>query len=137
MKTIALIVLLTFTTSTCFAAGQPGIFFNISAARKLDADLKFYKEDAKTAKEKLTLIDKDRQLANTEVEKLKFKSTSLQEDLQIVIKAKDDYKNLYVKADDARLKAEENSPSRMTWFGVGFVSAAITGIIVLLLGGRR
>lgn len=129
MKTIALVVLLTLISNFAFA--ESGILFNTETAQKIDGDIKFHREDAKTAKEKLDLATKDRALADKEIEQLKLKSTSLKEDLEIVIKAKDDYKNLYVKTDEARLKCEDEKPSRMTWFGTGFVAAAITGLIVI------
>lgn len=132
MRTIALVVLLTFLASP--ACAQPELFFNMSSAYKLNGDLKYYKQKATDEEKKYSLCDKDRKLAEGEIKQLNLKSSTLQEDLKIVTQAKDDYKDLYVKADQARLKAEEDKPSRMTWFGAGFLSAVVTGLIVMLLG---
>ena len=139
MRIIALIVLLTFTSSICFAADtlpctQPGIFFDADTAARLDGDIKFYKKTNTDLDKLLSNCKADKDLGDKEIGLLKKETESLKVDLNVVMKAKDDYKELYVKADEARLKELENKPSRMTWFGLGAAtSAVITTVLVLLL----
>jgi hypothetical protein len=102
---------------------------DIATAQKLDGDINFYKKSIEDMTKLLQNAEAEKKLLNGEVGLLKEKSQALTLDVTVVTKAKDDYKELYTKADDARLKAVENAPSRATWFGWGALTAVVLGTL--------
>ena len=137
MKTIALITLLCFIPVFAIAApsvntsSSLGVFLNVSSAQKMVGDIKYYKDTTEKLTKKLELTNQNVDQANAEIGLLKKKDEQAQKDIQASLKAKDEYKDLYVKTDTERLKCEEDKPSRMAWFGWGALAAMVLGAIVV------
>jgi hypothetical protein len=140
MKTTSFLTLLAFFVFTlsgpinAFAADS--LQFDQPTAQKLDGDLNFYKKSIEECTAKGTNLKQQSELQDKTIEVLKDKGIKLQIDLTKEMKATQDYKDLYTKADDARLKAIENTPSRATWFGIGSATTLVLGIILAVLLGR-
>jgi hypothetical protein len=137
MKTIALVTLLCFIPVFAIAAPQVntapslGVFLNVSSAQKMVGDIKYYKDSTEKLTKKLELTNQNVDQANAEIGLLKKKDEQAQKDIQTSLKAKDEYKDLYVKTDTERLKCEESKPSRMAWFGWGALATMLLGAIVI------
>jgi peptidoglycan hydrolase CwlO-like protein len=100
---------------------------DIPTAQKLDGDIKFLKTKTADQEKLINNATQDRALADKEIESLKAKESLMLKDIDILTKAKDDYKALYTKADAERLKATEDKPSRAAWFGWGVLTAVVLG----------
>lgn len=55
--------------------------------------------------------------------------TGLQKDKVDLLKVSDDFKNQLINKQKALIECEESKPSRFTWFGIGFVTALVIGIV--------
>jgi DNA helicase IV len=53
----------------------------------------------------------------------------LETDKQILKDLSEDYKQKYLKANEQYVASETSKPSKLTWFGIGFGSALLIGII--------
>lgn len=110
-------------------SGEKGLFFNYSTAQRLYIDLRFYREDAATKGEKLQVVEQDRALCNESLKLQDDKINGLTLDKAEYLKEANQYKAFYIKADEARITAENSKPSRLVWFGSG-VLATLTAIVV-------
>jgi len=106
------------------------IFFNYTTANRLYVDLAFAKKESADKIKRLTLCDKDRSLLENQVTLLEKKMTGLQADKEAYRTESDRFQTLYVTADQERVKAVNEAPSRLRWFATGFVAALVTGIAV-------
>ena len=128
MKFISMIVLIAFIAAIVPTKALADVFqFDQATAQKLDGDITYYKKSIEDMTKLLKNAETERQLLNTAVGTLKEKTEALNLDITTLTKAKDNYKELYTKADDARLKAIEDKPSRATWFGWGALTAEVLG----------
>ena len=128
MKFISMIVLIAFIAAIVPTKALADVFqFDQATAQKLDGDITYYKKSIEDMTKLLKNAETERQLLNTAVGTLKEKTEALNLDITTLTKAKDNYKELYTKADDARLKAIEDKPSRATWFGWGALTAVVLG----------
>lgn len=131
MKVISMAVLLTFATSA-MAAESGKLKFSLDVAQKLDGDINFYRKTIDDCNKNLDNVKKQGATQDAELDTLKKEVAALKLDLSKEVIATAGYKDLYVKVDNERLTAEAGKPSRMTWFGVGSVSTAILGAIVIV-----
>lgn len=53
----------------------------------------------------------------------------LETDKQILKDMSEDYKQKYINANEKYVASEKSKPSKLTWFGIGFGSALLIGII--------
>jgi len=128
MKFISMIVLIAFIAAVVPTKALADVFqFDQATAQKLDGDITYYKKAIEDMTKLLSNAEAERKLLNGEVGLLKEKTQALNLDVTTMTKAKDEYKELYVKADNARLKAIEDKPSRATWFGWGALTAVVLG----------
>jgi hypothetical protein len=106
-----------------------GIFFNISTAKRLATDIDYYKK-TKVNDDKIIYSLKDetnKYLLLTKEFETKIKYLELD---KTELKTRGDkFEKVYTTCTDDLKKCEESKPSRLTWFGVGFVSALIVGIV--------
>lgn len=104
------------------------IFFNYSTANRLYIDLAFAKKESADKIKRLTLCDKDRSLLENQTVLLDTKIAGLQSDKAVFKKESDRFQALYVEADQGRVKAINDAPSRLRWFAAGVVAALVAGI---------
>lgn len=104
------------------------IFFNYSTANRLYIDLAFAKKESADKIKRLTLCDKDRSLLENQTVLLDTKIAGLQSDKAVFKKESDRFHALYVEADQGRVKAINDAPSRLRWFAAGVVAALVAGI---------
>lgn len=107
-----------------------GIFLNTSTARKVVTDLKYCNEKMPLLTKELSLCDD--QVSNLKEQKvnLVLERDGLRQDKKDLSKAAEDYKDKYVATAEQLNKSEASKPSRLTWYGAGF----ITALIVVLAG---
>lgn len=115
-------------------AAETGIFFNHSTARKLLTDLTYYRSCADDAGKRLSLCNQDRNLQEKQIINLDAKVVGLQKDKSTYLAESEQFKSMYVKADQERVKAENDSPSRFRWFVAGFLTAMAAGVAAALAG---
>lgn len=77
---------------------------------------------------RLGLCDQDRTLLEQKANLLGQKVDGLQLDKAEYKKEAEQYKAEYIRADKAKVEAENSKPSRMRWFIIGFLTAAATAI---------
>jgi hypothetical protein len=141
IRAISLLVLITFSFSAmpirAFAeAEQTVIKMDPKTASKLLDDIKFYKETSDKLKTKAETLEQANTASDQEIQLLKKKSDQQTIDLGLSMKASASYKDLYVKTDEARLKCEEDKPSRMLWLGVGVIGTLVLGAIIAMAAKR-
>jgi uncharacterized protein (UPF0305 family) len=100
---------------------------------KLLGDIKYYKDTITKMQEMVTVRDNTITVSDKEIALLKQKTDLQKTDIDLLIKAKDDYKDLYTKENIARLKAEEEKPSRTLWFTGGVLTAVVIGVLGILV----
>lgn len=113
---------LTATAAQSWSA-EKGIFFSYSTAQRLYVDIQFMKAGAVDKGKRLELCNTDRTLLEQQAALLNSKIGGLELDKAEYFKESNQFRDLYVKADQDRVKAENDSPSRLRWFGVGAASA--------------
>ena len=109
------------------------IFFSYSTAQRLYVDMEFSKKDASDKVNRLTLCDKDRTLLENQTVLLDTKIAGLQADKAVFKKESDRFQALYVEADQGRVKAINDAPSRLRWFAAGVLAvltAAVAGFVI-------
>jgi hypothetical protein len=74
----------------------------------------------------LTLCDKDRTLLEDKVGLLNLKLQGRTEDAKVYKLESERFQALYVGADQARVKAVNNAPSRLRWFAAGVLATLAT-----------
>jgi hypothetical protein len=111
------------------AEKEKGVFFSYSTAERLYVDLKFLKADTADKATRGTLSDRDRKLADSLLTIGDVKIKGLTQDKEEYRKEADKLRDLYIKADQDRVKAENAAPSRLCWFTAGVIAtlAAIVG----------
>ena len=123
LRVISAITLLTFSLNS--AAFADSLKFDQATAQKMDGDLNFYRKGLDACTTLNGNYVKLGAAQDKEIDTLKAKADSLNLNLTTAMKAEADYKDLYVKTDQARLKAEADKPSRTLWFTIGATTAAI------------
>ena len=108
------------------------LFFNYSTAQRLYIDLTYSQRDAANKGNRLSLCDSDRELLVKQTGLLAQKITGLQQDKDAYRTESEQFKGLYVAADEQRVAAENNAPSRVRWFAAGAV-AVLIGITALFI----
>ncbi len=114
-------------------SAEKGIFFTYTTAQRLYADLKYYREDSIAGKGLLTLAQADRKLLEQQVAELDKKIGGLELDKIAFRQESDRFQALYVQADKDRVTAENNSPSRLRWFGAGAASCLAVLLTLFIL----
>lgn len=109
-------------------SAEKGIFFTYTTAQRLYTDLKYYREDSVVRKGLLSLAQADRRLLEQQVAAQDKKVVGLELDKTTYRQESDRFQALYVTADQARVKAENDAPSRLRWFAAGVLAALIAGI---------
>lgn len=117
-------------TSTSTYANELICFDNLESAKKMAADLQFTKEQEKFLIEKYGFCDKERKILAEQKENLQVEVEALKSDVGVLKEATEEYKQNYVQTNEQLLKEQQSKPSRMTWFGVGFVSALVSAIFL-------
>jgi len=95
--------------------------------------MEFSKKDASDKVSRLTLCNKDRNLLENQTVLLDTKIVGLQADKAVFKKESDRFQALYVEADQARVKAVNDAPSRLRWFAAGVVAvltAVVAGFVI-------
>lgn len=94
------------------------IFFSYSTAQKLYIDIETCKRERK-----LTI----------ELDKLtEEKINNLLLDKETLLKESSEYKAAYLNESEARIKAEQSKPSRITWFLTGAMTVVVSFLGVSL-----
>lgn len=109
------------------------IFFSYSTAQRLYVDMEFSKKEVSDKVNRLTLCDKDRTLLENQTVLLDTKIVGLQADKAVFKKESDRFQALYVEADQGRVKAINDAPSRLRWFAAGVMAvltAAVAGFVI-------
>ena len=85
----------------------------------------------------MPLLTKELSLCDLQVNNLKEQKNTLiterdglRQDKADLSKAMEDYKDKYIRTAEELNKSESSKPSRLTWYGAGFISA-----LVLVLAG--
>lgn len=126
-------LLLTCLFSQAIPAQCAEIFFNYTTANRLYVDLQFAKKTADDRATRLTLCNKDRTLLENQAVLLDTKIVGLQADKAVFKKESDRFQALYVEADQARVKAVNDAPSRLRWFAAGVLAvltATVAGFVI-------
>ena len=110
-----------------------GIFLPISSARKLATDLDFYKKTTSNDANIILNLKQQNDGLTSLSEQYKKKTTLLEDDKKLLRDRGDKFETVYKSCSDDLNKCNENTPSRFTWFGIGSVTTAILGIIVIFL----
>jgi hypothetical protein len=82
-------------------------------------------------------VTKQVQTSEKEITTLKTENAGVRTDLNLMIKAKDDYKELYTKTATDLEKERENKPSRLVWYSLGALSAMILSGVIAVLAAKR
>lgn len=109
------------------------MFFNHSTAQRLYVDLKFLKADSDNKGKRLELCNTDRTLLEQQAALLNTEIGGLKLDKAEGFREADQFRDLYVKADQERVKAENDSPSRLRWFGTGAASALAVLLVLFVV----
>lgn len=91
-------------------------------------DLQFAKKTADDKASRLALCNKDRTLLEDKVGLLSLKLLSRTEDVEVYKLESDRFQALYVEADQEKVKAINDAPSRLRWFAAG-VLAVLTATV--------
>lgn len=102
------------------------IFFNHSTANRLYVDLQFAKKASDDNTTRLTLCNKDRTLLEDKAGLLSLKLQGRTEDAKVYKLESERFQALYVGADQERIKAVNNAPSRLRWFAAGVLATLAT-----------
>lgn len=113
------------------ANDQKGIFFSYTSAKSLLIDYKYYKENLDVTQKKLYLTEQQNTVLDKYNKDMKIEIDKLRLDKKELSEVSDDYKNKLGIVNNELIKIKEGIPSRVTWFGYGFMSMAILGIIGL------
>ena len=116
-------------------SAEKGVFFTYSTAQRLYVDVRFHKEESADKGKRLVLCNADRTLLEQQATLLGAEIGGLKLDKSEYRKEADQFRDLYVKADQDRVKAENDSPSRLRWFGVG-VASALAVLLTLFIVKR-
>jgi len=109
---------------------EEGVFFKIDQAKKLLADLQYYKEDSKAKQTLISLLRVE--VSNDEkiIDKQKTMISLLEDNTADLQRQSANFKLLYEEENGKVQKLIKDQPSRMTWFSYGAGSA---GTVFLLL----
>ncbi|KAA0888789.1 hypothetical protein [Oryzomonas rubra] len=138
LKGIASALLICFALTVIPAQSlraETGIFFQYSTATKLLTDLRYNKQAAAAYQQKYSLCDKDRALLVSNEAALTAKVDGLEKDKGIYKKEAEKFQALYTDADKARIKAETQAPSRLTWFTAG-AGAVLLSIVAIFFAAK-
>jgi hypothetical protein len=113
-------------------AAEKGIFLNASSAKRIVIDLRYCNEKLPLALQELGICDRQVENLNKQAQNLNLTLSGMRLDNAALEKTKDEYKDKYVKTNDALIKEQESKPSRLTWFGTGFISALLVGIAMAI-----
>ena len=113
------------------------ICFNThSSAKQLAVSLTDYNKNTPKLLKDLNLCNQEvvnlqsqREILSTTVDKFKTQNTELQT-------ISDDLKTKYAKAATDLIKAKEDTPSRVTWAGVGAVGTLVVILIAFIAFGK-
>lgn len=107
-------------------------FTNMTSARSALALVEYDLKTITYLGDRYSLCDAERINLSIQKESLNTEVQSLKSDkvtLNIVL---GEYKDLYVNENAERLKLKASTPSRVTWFGVGAISAVVLGLIGII-----
>jgi hypothetical protein len=108
-----------------------GLFFNYTSSNSLIVDYKYYRENYGIVKQKLNLTEEELSVTNKYNQDMKTEVIGLKKDKIDLKSVSEEFKNKYIKTNEQLLKEQENKPSRLTWFGAGFISAVVVGILTI------
>lgn len=114
-------------------AASEGIFFNISSARKLAADIDYYKIKKATDK---VIIDTLKESNNKLLELSTVhedKIVEIEKDKVIYKIRGDKFEDLFTKCSSSLQDCENSKPSRLVWFSSGVIGTLVFGIVALFL----
>lgn len=129
MKRIIATILILLIAAPAFGNG---IFMSYTTSQRLEGDIRYMREAIQVCGEQNALLTKESSLLTSQNTDLKKMVDGLEKDKEALKVTTADYKKMYEKADDARLKCEESKPSRATWFGLGYIAGLLTSIAALL-----
>ena len=129
---VSLMLLLVMVIPSPAWSAPRGIFINQSTAKRLYADLRFYREDAAAKGRRLKLADADRTLLEQQGKILQEQVAGLTADKDIYRREAEQFKTLYTEADRQRVEAETSRPSRAVWFATGIAATVITFVTLTL-----
>lgn len=112
------------------------ICFKPEQAAKLHADLTYFRESERAWKAKYSLLERDRVMLERKTAIQGEKIAGLELDKAAYLKESTEYKALYVKADEARVEAENSKPSRLVWFASGVAAGILTALVGALAVAR-
>ena len=127
---------------TCFAvtataapswSAEKGIFFTYTTAQRLYTDLKYYREDSIVGKGLMVLAQTDRKLLEQQVAEQDTMIGGLKLDKITYRQESDRFQELYVQADKDKVKAQNEAPSRLRWFGAGAASCLAVLLTLFIL----
>lgn len=99
--------------------------FDNEEAKKMLVELKF----GKVTSELLGICQEQYSTATILNNNYSLQIKGLETDKQILKDLSEDYKQKYIKANEQYIASETSKPSKLTWFGIGFGSALLIGII--------
>ena len=105
-----------------------GIFLNTSSARKVASELDYcFKSQAKDANI-ISLLKEENNKYLKLSDTYKEKVSLIQKDKEILKKRGDDFEKQYKATSKDLNECIENTPSRLVWYGIGFLTAFILGV---------
>jgi len=99
--------------------------FENEEAKKMLVELKF----GKVTSELLGICQEQYSTSKILNDNYSLQIKGLETDKQILKDLSEDYKQKYLKANEQYVASETSKPSKLTWFGIGFGSALLIGII--------
>jgi hypothetical protein len=106
-----------------------GIFFNLSTAKKLATDIDYYKKTKANDDKIIYSLKDETNKYLTLSQKYEGKITGLELDKDIYKTRGDKLEKEFSTCSKQLSDCEESKPSRFVWFGVGFISALVVGIV--------
>lgn len=125
---LILCLILTATPVKLYAID--GIFFNYSSAKKLGIDLKFYKTNYPILIEKNSINENIIKTLKEQKDNNDILITNLQNDKKEYEKITTTYKENLTKSNKELNDCNNDKPSKLTWFSLGFVSSIILAVLL-------
>lgn len=108
---------------------KAGIFLSQSSAKRIVTDLRYCNEKLPNTVRALSICDKEVDNLKEQKRVLNMKISGYEKDITALEKTEKDYKDKYAETAKKLEASENDKPSRLTWFGVGFISALILGML--------